>query len=119
MEDTLTDTDRDKSQDGLSYLSPEELARRLDSDPALLVCDVRNPDELGGELGQLPGSLNIPLGQLQQRIGELSTHKTLDIVVVCRSGRRSEAAARILQDSGFDRVFVLKGGMMAWRDTHR
>jgi rhodanese-related sulfurtransferase len=121
MEDTLTDTDllRDKSQEGLFYVSPQELARRLRSDGAPLVLDVRDPNELEGELGQLPGALNIPLGQLQQRIGELSTHKTLDIVVVCRSGRRSEAAARILQDSGFDRVFVLKGGMMAWRDTHR
>jgi rhodanese-related sulfurtransferase len=117
----LTDTDlpRDQLQESFSYLSPEELARRLDSDPALLVCDVRNPDELGGELGQLPGSLNIPLGQLQQRVGELSTHKTRDIVVVCRTGKRSEAAARILLDSGFDRVFVLRGGMTAWRDAHR
>lgn len=117
----MTDTDlpRDQLQESFSYLSPEELARRLDSDPALLVCDVRNPDELGGELGQLPGSLNIPLGQLQQRVGELSTHKTRDIVVVCRTGKRSEAAARILLDSGFDRVFVLKGGMTAWRDAHR
>jgi len=117
----LTDTDlpRDQLQESFSYLSPEELARRLDSDPALLVCDVRKPDELGGELGQLPGSLNIPLGQLQQRVGELSTHKTRDIVVVCRTGKRSEAAARILLDSGFDRVFVLRGGMTAWRDAHR
>ena len=117
----MTDTDlpRDQLQESFSYLSPEELARRLDSDPALLVCDVRNPDELGGELGQLPGSLNIPLGQRQQRVGELSTHKTRDIVVVCRTGKRSEAAARILLDSGFDRVFVLRGGMTAWRDAHR
>ena len=116
---TGTDLPRDQLQESFSYLSPEELARRLDSDPALLVCDVRNPDELGGELGQLPGSLNIPLGQLQQRVGELSTHKTRDIVVVCRTGKRSEAAARILLDSGFDRVFVLRGGMTAWRDAHR
>ncbi|MGZ4926435.1 MAG: rhodanese-like domain-containing protein, partial [Halobacteriota archaeon] len=65
------------------------------------------------------GSLNIPLGQLQKRVGELSTHKTWDIVVVCRTGQRSEAAARILRDSGFNRVFVLKGGMTAWRDAHR
>jgi len=119
----LTDTDlpRDKLQEGLSYLSPEELARRLRSDRTPLVLDVRDPNELEGELGQLPGALNIPLGQLQQRVGELSTQEGRDIVVVCvcRTGRRSEAAARILRDSGFDRVFVLKGGMMAWRDTYR
>jgi rhodanese-related sulfurtransferase len=121
MEDALTDTDlpRDKLQEGLFYVSPEELARRLRSDRAPLVLDVRDPNELERELGQLPGALNIPLGQLQQRIGELSTHKRRDIVAVCRTGRRSEAAARILQDSGFERVFVLKGGMTAWRDAHR
>ncbi len=121
MEEALTDTDlpRDKLQEGLSYLSPEELARRLHSDGAPLVLDVRDPAELAGELGQLPGALNIPLGQLQHRAGGLSTHERRDIVVVCRTGRRSGAAARILRDSGVDRVFVLKGGMTAWRDTHR
>ena len=121
MEDALTDTDlpRDKSQEGLLYVSPEELARRLRSDRAPLVLDVRDPPELAGEFGQLSGALNIPLAQLHQRVGELSTHKTRDIVVVCRTGRRSEAAARILQDSGFERVSVLKGGMTAWRDAHR
>jgi 3-mercaptopyruvate sulfurtransferase SseA len=77
MEDALTDTDlpRDKSQEGLFYVSPEELARRLRSDRAPLVLDVRDPNELEGELGQLPGALNIPLGQLQQRIGELSSEE--------------------------------------------
>lgn len=121
MEDTLTDTNLPpyKLQEGLSYLSPEELARRLRSDLAPLVLDVRDPSELGGELGQLSGALNIPLGQLQQRAGELSMQQRRDIVVVCRTGKRSEAAARILQDSGFHRVFVLKGGMTAWRDAHR
>jgi len=120
MEHALTDMDLppEKSQDGLSFVSPEELARRLRSDQAPLVLDVRNPNELEGELGQLPGALNIPLGQLQQRIGELSSEKRRDIVVVCRTGRRSEAAARILRDSAFEWVFVLNGGMTAWRNAH-
>jgi rhodanese-related sulfurtransferase len=117
----MTDTDlqRDNVQARLFYVSPEELARKLRSDQAPLVLDVRDPSELGGELGQLPGALNIPLGQLHQRAGELSTRERRDIVVVCRTGKRSEAAARILQDLGFDRVFVLKGGMTAWREAHR
>jgi rhodanese-related sulfurtransferase len=121
MEDALTDTDlpRDNVQQGLFYVSPEQLARRLRSDRAPLVLDVRDPPELGGELGQLSGALNIPLGQLKQRVGELSAHKSRDIVVVCRTGRRSEAAARLLQDMGFERVSILKGGMTAWRDAHR
>jgi len=76
----LIDIALNKSQDALCYLSPQEIARRLGSDPALLVCDVRNPDELRGELGELSGAVNIPLGQLEQRVGELSAYKRRDIV---------------------------------------
>ena len=118
----MVDSNRDsrnKSQYRLVYLSPEELARRLRAEPAPLVLDVRDPQELSGELGKLSGAVNVPLTQLKQRLGELSKKGRDDIVVVCRTGRRSEAAALILRESGFERVFVLKGGMTAWRDAHR
>ena len=108
-----------KSENRLVYLSPDQLAERLRAEPAPLVLDVRDPQELIGELGKLSGAVNVPLTQLKQRLGELSTKGREDIVVVCRTGRRSEAAARMLQESGFERVFVLKGGMTAWRDAHR
>jgi rhodanese-related sulfurtransferase len=108
---------RDKTR--LVYLTPAELARRLKTEPACLVLDVRAPHELEGELGRLPDAVNIPLQQLEQRIGELSKREGEDIIVVCRTGKRSETAARMLQESGFERVFVLKGGMTAWRDTQR
>jgi rhodanese-related sulfurtransferase len=83
------------------------------------VLDVRDPHELEGELGRLPGAVNISLHQLKQRLGALSKREGGDIIVVCRSGKRSETAARMLQESGVERVFVLKGGMTAWRDTQR
>jgi rhodanese-related sulfurtransferase len=108
---------RDKTH--LVYLSPADLARRLQEGPKLFVLDVRDPHELEGELGRLPGAVNIPLQQLKQRLGELSKRDGGDIIVVCRSGKRSETAARMLQESGVERVFVLKGGMRAWRDTQR
>jgi rhodanese-related sulfurtransferase len=114
----------DKNQDThyktrLVYLKPADLARRLQEAPPLFVLDVRDPPELEGELGRLPGAVNIPLHQLKQRLGELPTWERGDILVVCRSGKRSEAAARMLQESGVERVFVLEGGMIAWRNTQR
>jgi rhodanese-related sulfurtransferase len=109
---------RNKTQ-RLVYLSPEELAQRLRTEPAPLVLDVRDPQELDGDLGKLPGVVNVPLTRLKQRLGELSPQGRKAIVVVCRTGRRSEAAARILLESGFEPVFVLKGGMIAWRDAHQ
>ena len=59
----------------LIYFTPAELARRLSVGPACLVLDVRNPHELEGELGRLPGGVNIPLQQLEQRLGEVSTRE--------------------------------------------
>jgi len=108
--DSNQDT-RDKTR--LVYLTPAELARRLHEEPKLFVLDVRDPRELEGELGRLPGAVNIPLQQLEQRLSELSTQERRDIVVVCRTGKRSETAARMLQESGVERVFVLEGGMTA------
>jgi rhodanese-related sulfurtransferase len=108
---------RDKAS--LVYISPTDLARRLQDGPKLLVLDVRNPSELEGELGRLPGAVNIPLQQLGQRLAELSTEEAADIVVVCRTGKRSETAAGMLREAGIERVFVLDGGMTAWRNTQR
>lgn len=103
----------------IQYVSPEELAKKLRSAQAPRILDVREPGEQSGELGRLPGAVNIPLGKLQLRLGELSTQIPKDIVLVCRSGRRSEAAAQILQESGFKRVFVLNGGMIKWREANQ
>lgn len=107
-----------KTQNRFIFISPGELARRLRAEPAPLVLDVRDPQELKGELGELPEAVNMPLAQLEKRLGELAIKERQDIVVVCRTGKRSEAAARILQKSGFERVFVLKGGMIAWHKAH-
>jgi rhodanese-related sulfurtransferase len=102
----------------IRYVSPEELAKKLRSAQAPLVLDVREPEELEGELGRLPGSVNIPLRELPKRLGELSAQIPREIVLVCRSGRRSEAAAQIIRESGFKRIFVLRGGMLAWREAN-
>jgi len=112
-----TQNTRDKAH--LVYLTPAELARKLRAKPTCLVLDVRDPHELEGELGALPGAVNIPLKQLEQRVGELSTQDRRDIVVVCRTGKRAEVAAQMLQKFGFERLFVLNGGMKAWHVEQR
>ena len=72
--------------------------------------DVREPDEVAG--GTLPGTLNIPLGQIPNRLGELDPNQR--VVVMCRSGGRSTQAAEILTAAGFADVINLAGGWLAW-----
>ena len=78
---------------------------RQESD-ALLV-DVREPGEFASE--RLPGSVNIPLSRLEAEAAALPKDKRL--LVLCRSGRRSEDAARKLIAMGFRDVAVVTGGL--------
>lgn len=72
--------------------------------------DVRNPPELNE--GYAPNAVNIPLPELKHRVGELPKDK--DLLIYCRSGRRSEAATRILMEQGYDRVYNVLGGYLAF-----
>jgi rhodanese-related sulfurtransferase len=76
--------------------------------------DVRSQEEW--DESRIAGSTLIPLDQLQDRVDELPKDK--DIVVVCRSGRRSQSGASILQKAGFTRIASLSGGLNAWSDAN-
>jgi NADPH-dependent 2,4-dienoyl-CoA reductase/sulfur reductase-like enzyme/rhodanese-related sulfurtransferase len=75
--------------------------------------DVREPVELAVE--NVPGAVNIPLGQLRARLGELPRDR--EIVVVCRSGQRAYYATRILLQNGFD-ARNASGGMLSRFHSH-
>lgn len=78
--------------------------------PGAFVLDVREPDEFAG--GTVPGAVNIPLGELPQRLAAIPRDRT--IACLCRSGNRSGKAQAFLAGEGYDAV-NLTGGMLAWR----
>ncbi len=73
-----------------------------------LLLDVREATELAVE--NAPGAVNIPLGQLRARLGELPRDR--EILVICRSGQRAYTATRILLQKGF-KARNLAGGMLS------
>lgn len=81
---------------------------------APIVIDVRESAELVGHLGHIAGALHIPVGELPRRLDELEAFDDRAIVTVCRSGGRSATAAAVLTSAGFERVYVLRGGMLHW-----
>lgn len=74
-----------------------------------VILDVREPHEWA--LGILPGALQISMGSLPKTLDSLD--KTADILVVCRSGNRSQHVAAFMKMSGFESVANLAGGMKA------
>jgi adenylyltransferase/sulfurtransferase len=79
-----------------------------------LLLDCREPFELG--ICQIDGNVNIPLGQIAQRLDELAPWKDKLIVSQCKSGRRSMKALETLKKHGFTNVVNLEGGILAWAD---
>lgn len=79
-------------------------------DQGAFVLDVRQPEEWD-EL-RVPGATLIPLDQLSARISEVPQER--DIVVICRSGNRSQTGRDILRQAGFENVTSVSGGIIAW-----
>ena len=79
-----------------------------------LLLDVREINEWNA--GHAPEAVHIPLGDLESHIGRLDQAR--EIVVICRSGRRSDDAAGALRSIGFD-AYNFAGGMQAWQRAGR
>lgn len=77
------------------------------------VVDVREPWEFAS--GHIPEATLIPLGQLAQRVGELDSDRP--VAVVCASGNRSQSAAALLGQKGFQKIYNLVGGMYGWQQA--
>lgn len=80
----------------------------------LTVLDVT--EEVERMVYHIPGSVNIPLGQLRERMSELNPERF--IVVYCAVGVRAYNAARILMQNGFGQVKVLEGGLSFYKSMH-
>ena len=96
----------------IKEITGDELKARLNAGEQLMIVDVRQPEER--EEINIPSSILIPLGELEERIDEIEDHREKEIIVYCRSGNRSANACMFLQMMGFENPVNLKGGMLAW-----
>jgi rhodanese-related sulfurtransferase len=102
---------------------PWDLGKRLAAADAPLLLDVREPAEFA--VVRIPGSINAPRGVLEQScewdydetVPELVTGHNREIVVICRSGKRSVLAADVMQQMGFSNVASLRLGIRGWNDA--
>ena len=88
-------------------VQPVEVARKIEQG------DVREPVEL--QISKIPGAVNIPVGELAQRLDELDPSQ--EFVLICRTGVRSERALGIMRSAGYAKSYNLQGGINAWART--
>lgn len=95
-------------------IAPAEVKARLGKDAEMLLLDVREPAELTGPDGQIPGVKNVSVMHVESELDALAPWKDKPVITICRSGHRAETAAKILQSNGFSNVKNMTGGMTAW-----
>ncbi len=91
-------------------LSPRELHDLIESEHGPVIVDVRSAEEFSS--GHVPGAINIPLDQVDQNLEFFRQHD--DIVLYCRSGRRSGMAEEQLASQGIS-TRQMTGSFLAWQ----
>ncbi|HUW97350.1 MAG TPA: rhodanese-like domain-containing protein [Acidiferrobacter sp.] len=104
----------------ISETTADEVGLLLENHEAVLLIDVREPDEYAK--GHIPGALLVPRGILEEaadpnskrRVPPLCAATDQAVVLYCESGGRSALAAEVLQQMGFTQVQSLAGGCVLW-----
>jgi rhodanese-related sulfurtransferase len=114
-----------EGREGTPMVSPQETQQRMQSDPKVLVVDVRDAQDLSGT-GIIPGALNVSLGTLplraDQELPEALRNPELQdrnrpIITTCGAGGQASLAAKVLKDMGFTNVSILEGGTNGWKEA--
>ncbi|AOH35683.1 rhodanese-like domain-containing protein [Luteimonas sp. JM171] len=99
---------------GFKSLRPGELAPLVNQENALVV-DLRPIADF--DKGHIAGSKNVTMSQFDPESKQLNAAKGLPVVLVCKTGQAATGAAARLKKAGFERVYVLDGGITAWQDA--
>lgn len=119
-EELVADVEKNVKQ-----ISPEEFKLMIDSSQTFILVDVREKDEHDG--GYIPGSILIPRGVLEFRVGKAETWENEGlyaplkedlIIVYCKLGHRGVLAAETLTKLGYKNVKALKGGWTEWNKLY-
>jgi rhodanese-related sulfurtransferase len=98
----------------MKEITVEELKKRMDNGEKINLIDCREPHEyeefnIGGKL--------VPLGKIQtMQIEDLEDLKDEEVIIHCRSGKRSMMACLMLDQMGFKNTINVSGGVLAWKD---
>jgi rhodanese-related sulfurtransferase len=97
----------------MKQMTVAEVAKLLDSsDIAPIKIDVREAHEL--QNGMIDGAIHIPMNTVPDKLDELLQYKSDTIVLICRSGKRSDQVGQFLEHNGFSDVINMVGGMNGW-----
>ena len=99
---------------GFKDIKPAEVIRLINHEDAV-VLDVRDDKDYAA--GHILNAVHIPFALLDGRLDQLERYKGRPIIIACRSGQQSAHAGVMLKKQGFEPLYKLGGGMLAWTNA--
>jgi rhodanese-related sulfurtransferase len=96
----------------MKQLTAKELNDYLATGVATIKIDVREAHELAN--GMLDNAMHIPMQSIPQQLPNIEQYKNEPVILICRSGKRSDQVGQYLEQFGFTNLINLVGGMNAW-----
>ena len=104
----------DEAREETEQTDPEAVREALESEEAVTVVDVREPEEW--EEGHIKGAKHLPRGLLELKAADELPNTEARIITHCASGGRGTLAARTLGEMGYTNVANMEGGITAWQE---
>lgn len=95
-----------------AQITPEQLARKMATDPSITLIDVREAYERA--ICHIPGSLHFPMQEIEQQMAQFPLDQ--ELVFHCKMGGRSAKVCQQFIDKGYTNISNLSGGILAWAD---
>ncbi|MEJ2609423.1 MAG: rhodanese-like domain-containing protein [Candidatus Thiodiazotropha sp.] len=103
------------AQGDKNALEPISATDMINREEAVVI-DVRSAADFNK--GHIINAINIPSNGFANQLGVMNKHKDKPIIVSCNSGAQSSSACTQLRKAGFERVYNLKGGILAWQSAN-
>jgi rhodanese-related sulfurtransferase len=97
---------------GIPQVSARQALDLFNNKDAVLL-DIREAGEY--QNGHLPQARNFPASRIKSSLQELDKLKSRPLVVYCQSGSRAQGACKQLKNGGFEEIYQLSGGLLAWQ----
>jgi len=104
----------ERRQSGPS-VTPNQLSTMVNQRDAV-VLDIREHNDFKN--GHIPGSINIPLAKIGERVAELHKSREKPVIVVCKMGQSATSVTKRLKEDGFAEVYRLGGGLLEWQSSN-
>lgn len=100
---------------GMKKLSPMDATQLINREDAV-VLDVRSDGEFNQ--GHIVNSVNIPQKSVQEQLSKLEKYRGRPIITACRTGQIAQGVGSVLRKNGFEQVYNLAGGLVAWEGAN-